>query len=371
MTTTNTNLVTTNRTAVNVTTTTEQPLFDEYDENNYDDYNDWDENNYDYGDIFDEVTKKPENTKILEEVVYEPVTSTKSSKPIIIIPDIMDQTLNKALETPIPVPTTKKPIVKPISRPTIKSTTQPSTTLKTTSTTIIETTSTHPTTSETKFEDTFYYKETEYIIPNLNEDNRKQPEAKSNYNITSLKGDLKLKELIKSPALLAGIFGGLLLGLITALLLLIFIIYRIRQRKYDERIQYDLDTKLNNEKKKLTKDHRRSKEGKIKKPKKRVDKSKLVIDSADLNNQNLLSSSQLSTPSNNASGSTNSNTGLLNGHNLVNNSRLLKYATNTNTNSLRIVSSVLSSNESTGSPNNHEGSFNYAYIKAPTKEFYA
>ena len=82
----------------------------------------------------------------------------------------------------------------------------------------------------------------------------------------------------------------------------------------------------------------------------------------------LLSSASLSPNANASTGSGSSGSatiGLLNGTTTTS-SRLLKYSTN----SLRKAGSVISS-DSSSSPNNHEGSFNYAYIKAPTKEFYA
>ena len=91
------------------------------------------------------------------------------------------------------------------------------------------------------------------------------------------------------------------------------------------------------------------------------------------NNQNqhvtLLSSSSLSPVANlsgaGSSTSTNSaTTGLLNGTTTTS-ARLLKYTNPAQT--LRKTASNLSSDSSP----NHDGAFNYAYIKAPTKEFYA
>ena len=93
-------------------------------------------------------------------------------------------------------------------------------------------------------EDIYFNDSDEYAIPP--HPSPKKPNNHSLMEITLLRGDLKLKELIKSPALLAGIFGGLLLGLVTALLLLIYIIYRVRQRKYHAAMKYDLDTNIKN-----------------------------------------------------------------------------------------------------------------------------
>ena len=87
----------------------------------------------------------------------------------------------------------------------------------------------------------------------------------------------------------------------------------------------------------------------------------------------LLSSSSISPSKNLSTGNTSaSNTtaslsgtaGLL--HNTTTGNRYHQ----TNTLRMNTNSSVLSS-DSASSPTNHEGSFNYAYIKAPTKEFYA
>lgn len=59
------------------------------------------------------------------------------------------------------------------------------------------------------------------------------PTFLSNGTISIIYG-LSLRELIRSPALLAGIFGGLLVGIITALLLVFFILYRMRRKRLDE-----------------------------------------------------------------------------------------------------------------------------------------
>ncbi len=164
-------------------------------------------------------------------------------------------------------------------------------------------------------------------------------------NTKSILRYLTLKELLKSPALLAGVFGGLLVGVITASLLLFFIIYKMRRRKYDD------NTYIINGTMKSSNFHYGNSRG-YRHANKHV---------------TLLSSSSISPTANLSAGSSASaTTGLLNGH-TMNNSRILKY-TNTN-NTLRKASSVLSS-DSSSSPN-HESSLNYAYIKAPTKEFYA
>ena len=230
-------------------------------------------------------------------------------------------------------------------------------------------------------------KEEEEIISYFNEDSIESEESR---NDTSITGVLTLKELIKSPALLAGIFGGLLLGIVTALLLLIFIIYRVRKRKFDDDSTYGLSGKIKRDNLNYmkTNDQKKYKKTKLAKSKSRNSNKHQAIVShhgrsqtgGNCANPNVMSSSSLSTPSNthvnsSSSSSSNSNatvtTSLLNSQTLINNSRLLKYANNNQTNSLRLVSSILSSSESTGSTINHEGSFNYAYIKAPTKEFYA
>ena len=229
----------------------------------------------------------------------------------------------------------------------------------------------------------------EEVINYFNEDSMERDPASR--NDTSITGVLTLKELIKSPALLAGIFGGLLLGIVTALLLLIFIIYRVRQRKFDDDSGFHgLSGKVKTDNLNYLKsnDQKKYKKTKLAKGKSRSSNKRQAIGSHHGRSQsggncahpNVMSSSSLSTPSNthvnsSSSSSSNSNatvtTSLLNSQTLINNSRLLKYANNHQTNSLRLVSSILSSSESTGSTINHEGSFNYAYIKAPTKEFYA
>lgn len=325
-------------------TTVPTPIEDIYDESNYEDY---DESNYDdnyiysFGDDKDfpnkQVNKSTQATpQVISPIIKVLSTSTKSY-------EVTEKELSPEEKVEPKLP---------------KSTFKPATTTKKIHIDISDIDD-----KGRKSDEDLFFIDKEYMIPNKNED--------TNTNITLVKSDLDLKELIKSPTLLAGIFGGLLLGLVTALLLLIFIIYRIRKRKYAASMRYDLDTKLKNEKYYDSKERKRQRKMKMNKNRKRSEKTKIIIDQNDLNlnNQNLLSSSQLSTPSNHANGSTNSNMGLLNGMNT--NSRLLKYANPNNSNSLRIVSSVLSSNESAGSPTNPEGSFNYAYIKAPTKEFYA
>jgi hypothetical protein len=55
-----------------------------------------------------------------------------------------------------------------------------------------------------------------------------------------------LKELIKSPALLASIFGGILVGIITAFLLLFFIIYRMRSNNSKKANNANIISKINN-----------------------------------------------------------------------------------------------------------------------------
>lgn len=144
--------------------------------------------------------------------------------------------------------------------------------------------------------------------------------------------------------MLAGIFGGLLVGIVTALLLLFFIFYRMRRRKYDEN-RYIINGTMKS--------------------------SNLHYGNTNRNFRNqhvtLLSSSSLSPANNLSAGSSSSSqtTGLLNGSTTTS-TRLLKYTNATS--SIRKTNSNLSSDS--GSPN-HDGSFNYAYIKAPTKEFYA
>lgn len=333
----------TNLTVVETTTKTPNKL-DFYEDDYEDEYYDYDQ--YDYG--YSDTDKKIDPLGDSIDKIVKPVEST-TTKPIV-LPDLKLDT-TRPTKNPIDIfekQTTKKSPKQQVTEPT--TTTKPATRRTTPKEELLEP------------KDIDYYNE--LIDVNSKKTNKQ--------NETLLKGDLTLKELIKSPALLAGIFGGLLLGLVTALLLLIFIIYRIRQRKYDESLKYDLNTKITNENYYSSNDcnnyHKKSKRSKSKK---RGLKTKVNLESSELagNNQNLLSSSQLSTPSNNAS-STTSNTGLLNGQILSNNDRLMKYTAQTNTSSLRIVSNVLSGSSSTESPN-HDGSFNYAYIKAPTKEFYA
>lgn len=166
----------------------------------------------------------------------------------------------------------------------------------------------------------------------------KQPELKTPLNTTLI--GLTIKELLKSPALIAGICGGLLVGVITAMVLLFFIIYRMKQSKLDD------STYISNA------------------------KNSPIYGNFKPKGQNvtLMSSSSVSPNTNLSTGSTSSaTTGLLNGHAMTG-SRLLKYANHST--SLKKSCSILSSDSSSSSPN-HDGSFNYAYIKAPTKEFYA
>lgn len=169
-------------------------------------------------------------------------------------------------------------------------------------------------------------------------------------NETSFIHNFNFKDLLKSPALLAGIFGGLLLGIISTFLILIFIIYRMKRRKFEEN-SYMINGTL--------------KSARVHYPNPNRIYSR--------NNQNqhvtLLSSSSLSPVANlsgaGSSTSTNSaTTGLLNGTTTTS-ARLLKYTNPAQT--LRKTASNLSSDSSP----NHDGAFNYAYIKAPTKEFYA
>lgn len=166
----------------------------------------------------------------------------------------------------------------------------------------------------------------------------KESEIKTRLNSTMI--SLTIRELLKSPALIAGICGGLLVGVITATVLLFFIIYRMRRSKLDDSTF-------------------------VVSP-----KNSPIYGNFKANGQNitLMSSSSVSPNTNLSTGSTSSaTTGLLNGHTMTG-SRLLKY-TNHST-SLKKSCSILSSDSSSSSPN-HDGSFNYAYIKAPTKEFYA
>ena len=180
---------------------------------------------------------------------------------------------------------------------------------------------------------------------------------KENNNSTSLLSNFNLRELLKSPALLAGIFGGLLVGVITASLLLFFIIYRVKRRKFEE-TSYMINGTV--------------KSARVHYPNpKRIYSRNHPSHHQNQQHVTLLSSSSLS-PVANLSGagsasSTNSATaGLLNGNTLTS-SRLLKYTNPAQT--LRKTTSNLSSDS--GSSPNHDGAFNYAYIKAPTKEFYA
>ncbi|RMZ93556.1 hypothetical protein BpHYR1_020828, partial [Brachionus plicatilis] len=186
-----------------------------------------------------------------------------------------------------------------------------------------------------------YFEDSEEL-PDEKEDmqpsDSKHPELKTPLNTTLL--SLTIKELLKSPALIAGICGGLLVGVITALVLLFFIIYRMRRSKLDES-PYVVSSK-----------------------------NSPIYGNFKTKGQNvtLMSSSSVSPNTNLSTGSTSSaTTGLLNG-NALTSSRLLKYANHST--SLKKSCSILSSDSSTSSPN-HDGSFNYAYIKAPTKEFYA
>jgi hypothetical protein len=163
--------------------------------------------------------------------------------------------------------------------------------------------------------------------------------------------NFNVRDLLKSPALLAGIFGGLLLGIIAAFLLLIFIIYRVKRRKFEENSYMINGTLKSNARVHYPNPNR--------------------IYSRNNQNQHvtLLSSSSLSPVANlsgaGSSTSTNSATaGLLNGTTTTS-ARLLKYTNPAQT--LRKTASNLSSDSSP----NHDGAFNYAYIKAPTKEFYA
>lgn len=156
--------------------------------------------------------------------------------------------------------------------------------------------------------------------------------------------------MLRSPALLTGIFGGLLLGIITASLLLIFIVYRVKRRKFEEN-SYMINGTL--------------KSARVHYP----NPNRIYSRNQQMQHVTLLSSSSLS-PAANLSGagsstSTNSaTTGLLNGATMTS-TRLLKYTNPAQT--LRKTASNLSSDSSP----NHDGAFNYAYIKAPTKEFYA
>ena len=178
----------------------------------------------------------------------------------------------------------------------------------------------------------------EEIEDDLEVNKIKETEIKTPLNSTLI--SLTIKELLKSPALIAGICGGLLVGVITAAVLLFFIIHRMKRNKLDDS-NYVVSSK-----------------------------NSPIYGNFKTNGQNitLMSSSSVSPNTNLSTGSTSSaTTGLLNGHTMAS-SRLLKY-TNHST-SLKKSCSILSSDSSSSSPN-HDGSFNYAYIKAPTKEFYA
>jgi len=333
--------------------TTTDKYQDDYDPKNYDDYDNM--TYYDDSENYESIFEEESTTKNKGLVNLTTTTASVTyPRPI----DIQDKTIMPSIITTLITKTTiEQSRTKPLTTTTTVMTTTFTTTKPETTTTnrvkIIKTTKSSTTTKTTLdsiVDETFYYKENEYNIPsNLDQ----------NTNITSFRGDLKLQELIKSPALLAGIFGGLLLGLVTAIFLLVFIIYRIRQRKYDQTLQYDLDSKIAKEK--------RRNERHVKKLRKSNSHHRHVE-----NNQtttNLLiddvgaQSSQLSTPSNN-----NSNTGLLiSGQaTAVVNSRLLKY---TNVGSARMMNNDGSQLPSPANCN--DGSLNYAYIKAPTKEFYA
>lgn len=171
-----------------------------------------------------------------------------------------------------------------------------------------------------------------------------RPKLKSSNNNATI-FNLTFNELLKSPALIAGICGGLLVGIITALVVIFLIIYRMRRKKYDDSAYMINANKSAN----------------------------IYGNPANFRpkgqNVTLLSSSSVSPNTNLSTGSTSSaTTGLLNGHTMTN-SRLLKYVNNST--SLKKTCSILSSDSSSSSSPNHDGSFNYAYIKAPTKEFYA
>jgi hypothetical protein len=185
----------------------------------------------------------------------------------------------------------------------------------------------------------------------------------NNNNGSLFSTQFTLKELIKSPALLAGIFGGLLVGIVTALLLLFFIIYRMKRRKYEENT-YIINGTLRSSKPgahytNITNGgHYRSAHN----------PHVTLLSSSSLSPLANGTSSNSSTSNSGASSATSSaisaTTGLLNGATLTS-SRLLKYTT---TNSLKKATSILNSDTS---PNHEGSSYNYAYIKAPTKEFYA
>lgn len=219
--------------------------------------------------------------------------------------------------------------------------------ITTTSTT---TTSTTSTTTTTKDED-FYGSDSEWDYYDFNSTSTPNTKIATSNGTTSLIYNFNLKELLKSPALLAGIFGGLLVGIITASLCLIFIIYRMKQRKFKDPNTYMINGTIKNTARVHYPNPKRSYSRNI----------TLLSPAVDVNGGSSTSTST------NSGGVT---TGLLNGT-ITNNARLLKY-TNPGQSLMRNLSSDGDSSGGGGmSPVNHDGAFNYAYIKAPTKEFYA
>jgi hypothetical protein len=204
-----------------------------------------------------------------------------------------------------------------------------------------------------------------------------QPGPATPSNTTStLNSIFSLKGLIKSPALLAGIFGGLLVGIVTALLLLFLVIYRMKQRKFGD-ATYMINTSStlkSNNSSQLTKSNNRRHKLKTSAKKNKQHPHSMqhvtLLSSSSLSPSKNLSSTG-NTSSSNTTASLSATAGLLyNGNSTITSSRLLKYSAH-QANTLRMTSSSVLSSDSASSPTNHEGSFNYAYIKAPTKEFYA
>lgn len=171
-------------------------------------------------------------------------------------------------------------------------------------------------------------------------------------NTTSV---FNLRELIRSPALLASMFGGVLVAVITASLLIFFICYRMKRRKYEENT-YMINGTLKNARVHYPNPNRIYSRNNHQ-PHQHV----TLLSSSSLSPVTNLSGAGSSTSSSNSA-----TTGLLNG-NTMTSTRLLKYTNPAQT--LRKTTSNLSSDS--GSSPNHDGAFNYAYIKAPTKEFYA